>query len=113
MFANDLDIHMWQQRHNAATGRPMAGALADNIAALADWANDNSDGWAHWPKPSRAAAGAMRLLFDLDADLRRAWSDKPADLTRADVTKALRPVRAFLTRHGVNPDDVLLPIPAA
>jgi hypothetical protein len=114
VFANRNDIWTWQQRHNNATGRPMAGALADNLAALAQWADDNSDGWSTWPKPARAARTATLLLRDLDNRERESWSTgRLDDLTAADVKRALSPVRAFLTRQGVRPNNVLLPVPHA
>jgi hypothetical protein len=113
MFANSHDIYSWQQRYNNATGYPLAGNLADNVAALADWADSNSDGWSTWPKPSRAAARATQALFDLQARERRAWRDREPDLKPHEVRSALVPVRAFLTRQGVDPDSVLLPLPTA
>ncbi len=107
-FANEHDIERWQQRYCAANGYPNAGMVADNLAALADWANDTSDGWHSWPKPVRAASRMIEALQGLEDRERKAWSDKEPDFILAEVRSTLVPVRSFLTRQGVAPDDVLL-----
>jgi hypothetical protein len=109
MFANVYDIHRYQQRFNAATGLPNLGKAADNLAALAEWTNDNSDGWAYWPKPSRAGQRLMALLSDAERRERDSWSTgRMDDITADDLKAALTPVKAFLTRQGVAHTDVLL-----
>ena len=108
-FANDYDRHRFQQRFNNNTGFPVLGRAADNLAALADWADQNSDGFHSWPKPLRAAQGLIALLEDAEKRERESWSTgRMADATTAELTAALRPVKAFLTRQGVQHAAVLL-----
>lgn len=109
LFASEHDIHGWQQRFNAATGYPNLGRLADNLDALREWTNDNSDGWAYWIKPRRSASRIIETLHVTASNLRdyRKAGDV-VDLTDADVKRLLAPVKAFLTRQGVRHEDVLL-----
>ena len=94
MFMNDYDIDNALAR---AEGDPVRLAAAQTLANLRDCANANSDGWASWPKPSRAAARLIALLE------RVAHHDDfdGAKLTRGEVRKAYTPIRAFLTRSGL------------
>lgn len=75
-------------------------AAAETLQSLVYWANRNSDGWAYWPKPARAAAKLIALLDDADR-----WN--PQDVTPAQVKAALTPVKAFLTRQGVEHAEVI------
>lgn len=106
-FMNDYDIERALRRYS--TGRtPNRLRAAITIARLANWTNRNSDGWAYWPKPCRAAAKIMALLEGtgsttndvLDTLLR-------TDATDAELKAALVPVKAFLTRHGVDHAEVI------
>lgn len=69
------------------------------LARLAVWTNRNSDGWAYWPKPVRAARRLMELVQSVDR-----W--EPEDVTSADLRKACAPIKAFLTRHDVDHAEV-------
>ena len=96
LFMNDWEIENALRRFNSdQTPNLAAGARA--LAALADWTNRNSDGWAYWPKPCRAAKSLQTLLQSVDRF-------DPADVSAADLNKALRPIKAFLTRQGVSYD---------
>lgn len=108
-YASEHDIHGWQQRLNAATGYPNLGHLADNLDALRIWTDENSDGWAYWIKPRRAAQRIIETLHITASNLRdyRKAQDV-TDLSEADVKRLLAPVKAFLTRQGVDHADVLL-----
>lgn len=68
------------------------------------WADENSDGWAHWPKPCRAAKQLQERIQEQE---RKANVDWPQvyDMTYNDRDKALRPIKAFLTRQGVSEAD--------
>lgn len=78
---------------------PVLGPAANTLRNLMDWTNRNSDGWAYWPKPCRAAAKLQELLEDNHPN-RKAW-DAPA-VTEAQYRKALVPIKAFLTRQGAD-----------
>lgn len=75
------------------------------LMRLVNWTNSNSDGWAYWPKPTRAARQLMELIQAVDpyAD---PFYDKPADIDRKALNKAYAPIKAFLTRQGVDHDVV-------
>lgn len=73
---------------------------------LMTWANYNSDGWAYWPKPARAA---NRLIEVINAAHSEHWKGNTVDdITEADLKKALTPIKAFLTRQGVPHEDVIV-----
>lgn len=101
-FMNEWDIEDALRRFrpdetpNLATG-------AEVLAALAGWTNRNSDGWAYWPKPVRAANALIVLL---EAQRGKRWGNPVEDVTAAQLKKALAPIKAFLTRQGVAYDVV-------
>lgn len=107
MFYNDFEISQAIRKHNPNT-RPNLAILAHTLDALKEWADNNSDGWAHWPKPSRAAAKAGRTLWEFDT---RTWASHGAsqedDITDAERKAALTPIKAFLTRQGVAHDEII------
>jgi hypothetical protein len=79
---------------------PVLGPATATLAALIEWTNANSDGWAYWAKPSKAAEKLQELIGDRRADL--------ADPDRKDATPerlkaALVPLKAFRTRMGKTP----------
>lgn len=103
-FMNDLDLMEAEHLYDPAT-TPNRAYVAATVNALRDWANRNSDGWAYWPKPARAAARAMELIDGTTwDDLQRLMAE---DVTDAETAAALRPIRAFLTRQGVRHETVL------
>lgn len=83
---------------------PNRRMLAEAVDALATWADNNSDGWAYWPKPARAAAKAIALVESTTSAGNAA--QERTDATDAEVAAALAPIRSFLTRHGVNHAEV-------
>jgi hypothetical protein len=92
MFYNEWDIDMALQRFGGGDTLYLHRA-AIVLDRLARWADRNSDGWAYWPKPARAAKRLMELLSSADR-----WD--PADVPESEVQRALIPVKAFLTRQG-------------
>lgn len=109
-FMNAYDIERATHRFSVRT-TPNRVKAARVLARLAQWTNSNSDGWAYWPKPTRAAARLMALVDGTtSADLRVMLS---IDATDAELAAALRPVKAFLTRQDVNQtsrDFILYPV---
>jgi hypothetical protein len=99
LYMNDYDLDIALRRF--AQGRtPNRLRLTVVVANLADWANDNSDGWAYWPKPARAAEKAMLLIRSTTNAENQ--EQESTDATDEEVTAALTPVKAFLTRQGVD-----------
>lgn len=104
-FMNDYDIESALRRYD--TGQtPNRFRLAVVVNNLADWANENSDGWACWPKPCRSAARAIELVESTaypEYDRRQR-----EDITTAELKAAVRPIKSFLTRHGVDYSEVFI-----
>ena len=99
-FMNDFDIEMACRRY---AHQPNRLEVIEAVDALRVWADRNSDGWAYWPKPARAAARAMEAI---EGDGTSAAWDRD-DLFPGEVTSALRPIKAFLTRQGTSLGKVL------
>lgn len=103
-FMNDYDIAQAVQRFDASETMNRL-RVARLIYRLSYWADANSDGWAFWPKPCRAAAKAIALVES------RTWAEnerqEEVDATDAEVRAALSPIKAFLTRQGVPHHDRL------
>jgi len=81
------------------------------LGNLVDWTNRNSDGWPYWSKPSNAAKRLQELLHAHTYAARFGYyqgtADRLQDVSKADLSAALRPIKAFLTRQGVEPGVVL------
>lgn len=77
--------------------------LVITVDRLRRWADENSDGWAYWVKPRRAADTAMGLIETTV----QAWyrGGFIADVTEAELRAAVRPIKAFLTRQKVDEAD--------
>lgn len=106
LFMNAWDIEDALRRfHPDETPNLAMGAHI--LAALANWTDHNSDGWCYWPKPVRAAKSLITLLEAADRDAHNGRTD-PVDITSAQLTKALSPIKAFLTRQGVSHDVLIL-----
>lgn len=98
-FMNDYDLYFARQRFTRAS-TPNRLGLTIMVERLADWADENSDGWAYWPKPVNAAAKAIALI---ESTTNTANDEQErADATDEQVAAAVRPVKAFLTRQGVD-----------
>lgn len=65
----------------------LGAALA--LQNLRDWTNNTSDGWCYWSKPSNATKALQEIANDYRAE---------ADVTQADLDRAARSLKAFLTR---------------
>ena len=100
-FMNDYDIFQAARRYgNGETPNRYKAALI--VGQLADWANRNSDGWAYWPKPARAAS---KLMGYIESTAYPEYERRQhEDMTDEELTVALRPIKTFLTKHGVDSD---------
>jgi hypothetical protein len=85
---------------------PVLRKGAEVLSKLRDWTNQNSDGWPYWQKPSRAADKLMTLIHDAEL-----WRPGAHDITEEQLKAAFRPIKAFLTRQGVDHDLVFVPPP--
>lgn len=84
------------------------GAAAVTLQNLRDWTNRNSDGWAYWPKPTRAAARLMTIVEDAAREVR--YRSGLHGVSAADVRKAYVPIRAFLTRQHVDAKTIIVEV---
>ena len=86
-FMNRYEIAAALERNR---GDAILEPAARTLANLEEWADRNSDGWHIWPKPARAAARLMEIL------------EGAAPATAENYRAALRPIRAFRTRHSAD-----------
>jgi len=95
LFMNEHEIDEAVRRHRE---HPVLGPAARTLDNLRSWTDRNSDGWAYWPKPCRAAAQLQALIQAADP-WRRNGNPDP---TPAGYRKALGPIKSFRTRHGAD-----------
>jgi hypothetical protein len=81
---------------------PVLGPATQTLSNLEDWTDRNSDGWAYWPKPVRAADRLMTLIEGTDR-----WDTERLDATPQAYKAALQPLRAFKTRHGATTFEIV------
>ena len=91
-YMNDWDI---ARAHDRYAGHPVLGPAVQTLDGLVGWTNRNSDGWAYWPKPARAAAKLMELI---QGDGTWQAQENTERATPAAYRRALAPVKAFRTR---------------
>ncbi len=101
-FMNHYEI---DERAAQYAAHLLLGPATRTLIALRDAANANSDGWAYWPKPTRAAARLMELI-ERDGTARWRFERERADVTLTEVKAALRPIKAFRTRSGLQFQDL-------
>jgi hypothetical protein len=101
-YMNDYDIAMARR---AFADHPVLAPAVEIVANLRDWTNQNSDGWAYWPKPCRAAARLIELI-ERDGTWEARYGARD-DATPEELKAALRPIKSFLTRQGVPHSEVL------
>lgn len=96
-YMNDYDIAQARSRYGRGE-TPNRLALVLVIDNLAEWTNRHSDGWAYWPKSCRSAAKAIELVESTAyPEYERRQHE---DITDAEMQAAVRPIKAFLTRHA-------------
>jgi hypothetical protein len=82
LFMNDWDI-----QRAVDQGRGLRGEAARILYAHRNVINANSDGWAYWQPPVRAAKKLMELI------------QSPAEPTERGLKAALVPIKSFYSRH--------------
>lgn len=85
-FMNTFDI---DESLNRYRNDAVLGPATRTLANLRDAADNNSDGWAYWPKPARAAAKLMELI-------------ERGHATPTELRAALKPVKAFRTTSKID-----------
>lgn len=112
MWMNDGDVEDAVRRFGDDTPNLARGARI--LARLVAWTNSHSDGWAYWQKPANAARQLQELLQRAERDYREDGSVfrdgnlvKFSDVSDVQLTRALGPIKSFLTRQGVDHATVL------
>jgi hypothetical protein len=96
-FMNQWDIEDAAERFRS---HEVLGPATRTLQSLCEWANNNSDGWAYWPKPARAAAKLMEMI---ERDATFHWRNPSRDdVTAAEYKKCLSPIKAFRTKQGAD-----------
>ena len=70
------------------TNNPVKLRAVLTLMRLMNLVNDNSDGWAYWGPPVRAARKLMEFIENVP----------DAEATEAKLKQAYSPIKAFLTR---------------
>ena len=105
MWMNRFDIEEAHRFYDIAGEHfPNGYAAAEALDQLMVWTDNNSDGWPYWSKPSNAA---KRLQEWLSGWRKRYVAGDMTDLTDAELSAMLRPIKAFLTRQGADWREVL------
>ena len=106
---------MWMNEHDiddmvdlTAQHAPQFERYARYLADWKDVVNSNSDGWPYWKAGSACAAKLSAALQDVRDSLRNG-TPMPSE---AVFKKALSPIKAAATRHGLEVPE-LGPEPAA
>lgn len=97
MWMNEWDIERALDTFSE-TDTPNLLYGAQVLDKLREWTDSNSDGWAFWPKPAKAASRLSGILYDALVKEMHGLTD----ITDQELRSACRPVKAFLTRHGVS-----------
>lgn len=103
---NEFEIETAQLQAADDHNRPNMRRAVLTLARLMEWTNSNSDGWAYWTKPLKASVKLQTLVTSGYALHRQA--DRTTDLTASELKAAEAPVKAFLTRQGVDPRVVFI-----
>ena len=96
LYMNDYDLHFARQRFSRGD-TPNRLALVLVVDNLREETNAVSDGWAHWGLPCRAAKAAQEHI--VSRTNHENDEQERTDITEAEMQKALRPIKAFLTRQ--------------
>lgn len=96
MFMNGWEIEVAADRWKSD---PVIGPATQTLLNLRDCADGNSDGWAYWVKPCRAAKSLQELIQRAEKE-KRGWKQQ-VTVTPEEVCKAYRPIKSFLTRHAL------------
>lgn len=90
MNQSDIEI-MASNTHDCPNVRKAVRLLA----ALLEAVNAQSDGWAHWAAPSRAAEPLMDLLRGVG----NIWHDTHGTISDSELRKAITPIKAMVTNQ--------------
>ena len=82
---NTYDVEEAVHTH---ASHPVLGPAVRTLENLVEWTNSHSDGWAYWPKPSRAA-GQLMVAQDTLANLAHPEDEDGADYATVNLALAV------------------------
>jgi hypothetical protein len=103
----------WEIDENAQqfAGHPVLGPATTLLQRFRDEVNQNSDGWAHWPLPAKAAKSLMELIDQAKRCRRDLLPDSEMP-TMKQAKKAATRIKTFCTKHKLQfPLVVIAPQP--
>lgn len=95
MFVNSMDVDSLRDAYGSNANN--IGRAVRLLAAVRDHADENSDGWAYWRKPSHACNQLVELLRRCNVMPHAHWL-APAQPTDAELRKAVAPIKTFYTK---------------
>ena len=94
LFMNTWEVdearRMWQ-------GHPVLSKATQLLADLRDIVDANSDGWHSWAAPCRAAKKLQELIQSARPACNNTFTG--AEVTEAQLKKAITPIKSFYTRN--------------
>ena len=106
---NEFEVETIAERLRGPDGVdvPNLAAGAATLARLVEWTNDNSDGWPYWRKPSAASAKLQTALANR-VPVFGGFDVATPDVTERELKTWLAPIKAFLTRQGVEHSAIIV-----
>lgn len=101
-FMNVFDLDEGRARFTQRA-TPNRLALVLVVDALREWADLNSDGWAHWRQPVDAARRAIEHI-ESRTNQENEYQER-FDVDNATMRRAVTPIRAFLTRQNATAEE--------
>jgi hypothetical protein len=89
---NEHEIRLWASRNHAC---PNVRRGIKLLLRLMESVNAQSDGWAYWEAPRKAAKNLEELLKTAG----NPFHDTQGKITAAQLRKAVAPIRAMVTRQ--------------
>ena len=102
-YMNDYDIEIARRRFSDFPNLALGVEILDR---LREWTNRNSDGWAYWKLPLQAAKRLMEILED-EQRRRDYLNGVLEDIDEKELSRAILPIKSFLTRQGAKWQEVL------
>jgi len=92
LFMNESEIDMYRERYSH---HPVLGKATKILSEFRHLVNENSDGWAYWRAPLKAAVKLMNLIYHPDGN---------NIIDEASLKAALIPIKSFCTRKKLKFD---------
>jgi hypothetical protein len=99
-YLNDYEAADAERLFTISGLTPNLTHAARIICELISWTDSNSDGWPYWAKPRNAAAALIMLVGGSRREMLS--GRRVEDISEDDLNRALRPLKAFLTKQKVD-----------